>query len=109
VQSLARRAASLIRGRLTRRWHSANGNYDLQFALFDAADGNKPDRSDEDRGPAFRSAPAFSPWTLDFGASAFSGANRFLEISAQTQRRRSVYFADAGDSRLLRARMPCEV
>jgi len=69
-------------GRLTDGGIPANGNYDLQFALFDAADGNNQIGLTKTVSSVSVSGGVFTV-TLDFGASAFSGANRFLEISAR--------------------------
>jgi len=69
-------------GRLTDGGLPANGNYDLQFALFDAADGNNQIGQTKIVSGVPVSAGVFTV-TLDFGANAFSGANRFLEISAR--------------------------
>jgi hypothetical protein len=69
-------------GRLTDGGLPANGNYDLQFALFDAADGNNQIGQTKIVSSVPVSAGVFTVM-LDFGANAFSGANRFLEISAQ--------------------------
>ena len=69
-------------GRLTDGGSPANGNYDLQFALFDAADGNNQIGQTKIVSSVPVSAGIFTV-TLDFGANAFSGANRFLEISAR--------------------------
>ena len=69
-------------GRLTDGGLPANGNYDLQFALFDAADGNNQIGQTKIVSSVPASAGVFTVM-LDFGANAFSGANRFLEISAQ--------------------------
>jgi len=69
-------------GRLTDGGIPANGNYDLQFALFDAADGSNQIGQTKTVSSVPVSTGIFTV-TLDFGASAFTGANRFLEISAR--------------------------
>jgi hypothetical protein len=69
-------------GRLTDGGIPANGNYDLQFALFDAADGDNQIGQTKTVSSVPVSAGVFTV-TLDFGANAFSGPNRFLEISAR--------------------------
>jgi hypothetical protein len=61
--------AFTYQGRSHRSGHDANGNYDLQFALFDNVA----------RGSNSVSAGIFTV-QLDFGASAFTSANRFLEM-----------------------------
>jgi len=69
-------------GRLTDGGTPANGNYDLQFALFDAADGSNQIGQTKTVSSVPVSGGVFTV-TLDFGASAFSGVSRFLEISAR--------------------------
>jgi hypothetical protein len=66
--------------RLTDGGTPANGNYDLQFALFDAAGGNNQIGQTQTIPSVAVSGGVFTV-TLDFGANAFSGASRFLEIS----------------------------
>src|SRR2546423_537930 len=56
----------------------ANGNYDFEFALFDALSGGTQLGSTLTRSSVAVSAGVFSV-SLDFG-SQFPGANRFLEI-----------------------------
>ena len=69
-------------GRLTDGGTPANGNYDLQFALFDSlANGNQIGSTQTVTNVSV-SAGIFTV-QLDFGASAFPGANRFLEIGAR--------------------------
>jgi hypothetical protein len=70
-------------GRLTDGGTPANGNYDLQFVLFDAADGNNQIGQTQTISNVPVSAGVFTV-TLDFGANAFSGAGRFLEISMRS-------------------------
>ena len=84
-------------GRLTDGGMPANGNYDLQFALFDAADGTNQIGQTKIVSSVPVSAGIFTV-TLDFGANAFSGANRFLEISARP--------SGAGSFSLLTPRQP---
>jgi hypothetical protein len=69
-------------GRLTDGGMPANGNYDLQFALFDAVDGTNQIGQTKIVSSVAVSGGVFTV-ALDFGASAFPGANRFLEISAR--------------------------
>jgi len=70
-------------GRLLDGGAPANGSYDLQFALTDAAiNGNH-------LGAAFTSAPVLVSsglfaTTLNFGASVFDGSSRWLEIGVRT-------------------------
>ena len=79
---LAQTNGFTYQGRLADGGIAANGNYDLQFALFDAADGNNQIGQTKTVSSVPVSAGVFTV-TLDFGANAFSGANRFLEISAR--------------------------
>ena len=69
-------------GRLTDGGTPANGNYDLQFALFDAADGSNQIGQTKTVSSVPVSGGVFTV-TLDFGGNSFTGANRFLEISAR--------------------------
>ena len=69
-------------GKLTDGGTLANGNYDLQFALFDATDGTNQIGQTKIVSSVPVSAGVFTV-TLDFGPSAFPGAARFLEISAR--------------------------
>lgn len=69
-------------GRLTASGAPANGLYDLQFRLWDAqASGNQIGSTQSINSVQITSG-VFSV-TLDFGANAFSGASRFLEIGAR--------------------------
>lgn len=70
-------------GRLTDGGTAANGNYDLQFALWDSLSGGSQVGSTQTLSTVAVSNGVFSV-TLDFGANSFPGANRFLEISART-------------------------
>src|SRR5712692_5052776 len=65
-------------GRLTDGGTAANGNYDLQFVLFDASSGGTQVGS-QTINTVLVSNGVFTV-SLDFGANAFNGANRFLEI-----------------------------
>src|SRR5438128_5219669 len=69
-------------GRLTDGGTAANGNYDLQFALFDNVAGGAQIGSTLTRSSVTVSGGVFSV-QLDFGVSAFPGANRFLEIGVR--------------------------
>src|SRR6476646_6272636 len=69
-------------GRLTDGGIPANGNYDLQFALFDAADGSNQIGPTKIISSVSVSGGVFTV-TLDFGGNSFTGASRFLEISAR--------------------------
>src|SRR5437016_2416173 len=69
-------------GRLTDGGTPANGDYDLQFVLWDSLSGGSQIGSTQTL-PAVQVSGGVFTVTLDFGANAFPGANRFLEISAQ--------------------------
>ena len=69
-------------GRLTDGGTAANGNYDLQFALFDSVSGGAQIGATQTIPNVPVSAGIFTV-PLDFGATAFPGAPRFLEISAR--------------------------
>src|SRR5690348_874541 len=74
--------AFIYQGRLTDGGTAANGNYDLQFALFDTVSGGTQIGATQTVPTVAVSAGIFTV-QLDFGASAFPGANRFLEIGAR--------------------------
>lgn len=69
-------------GRLTDGGTVANGNYDLQFGLFDSLAGGSQAGSTLTLNAVAVSNGVFTV-SLDFGANAFPGASRFLEISAR--------------------------
>jgi Chaperone of endosialidase len=69
-------------GRLTDGGTAANGNYDLQFALWDSASGGAQIGSTLTLNTVPVSNGVFNV-SLDFGASSFNGASRFLEVSAR--------------------------
>jgi len=69
-------------GRLSDGGTAANGNYDLQFALFDSLSGGAQVGSTQTINTVPVSNGVFTV-SLDFGANAFTGASRFLEISAR--------------------------
>jgi len=74
--------AFAYQGRLTEGGSPANGNYDLQFALFDSLAGGAQIGSTLTRSDTPVSAGVFNV-QLDFGVNAFAGADRFLEISVR--------------------------
>ncbi|HEX7294412.1 MAG TPA: tail fiber domain-containing protein [Pyrinomonadaceae bacterium] len=69
-------------GRLTEGGSAANGNYDLQFGLFDSLSGGTQVGSTQTLNTVAVSNGVFTV-SLDFGANAFNGASRFLEISTR--------------------------
>src|SRR5437762_13609916 len=82
TNAAAQTTAFTYQGRLTDGGTSANGNYDLQFTLWDSASGGSQIASTQAL-PAVQVSGGVFTVTLDFGANAFPGANRFLEISAR--------------------------
>jgi len=72
-------------GRLTDAGNSANGNYDLQFKLFDIATVGTGAQQGTTlvRNPVGASGGVFTV-TLDFGANVFDGAARYLEIGVRS-------------------------
>src|SRR5438105_15936304 len=69
-------------GRLTDSNNPANGNYDLQFALFDNSSVGTQVGATQTVSTVAVSGGVFTV-QLDFGVSAFPGANRFLEIGVR--------------------------
>ena len=80
--ALAQTTAFTYQGRLTDGGTLANGSYDLQFALWDTLSGGSQIGATQNLLAVQVSNGVFTV-TLDFGASAFPGADRFLEISAR--------------------------
>src|SRR3989440_3613739 len=80
--ALGQTSSFTYQGRLTDGGTAANGNYDVQFALFDSLSGGTQIGSTQTLNTVAGTGGVFTV-TLDFGANSFSGANRFLEISAR--------------------------
>src|SRR2546421_10406009 len=80
--ALGQTSSFTYQGRLTDGGTAANGNYDVQFALFDSLSGGTQIGSPQTLNTVAVTGGVFTV-TLDFGANSFSGANRFLEISAR--------------------------
>ena len=80
---VAQSSAFTYQGKLTDAGAPANGNYDLRFALFDNLAGGAQVGATQTVNTVAVSAGIFTV-SLDFGANAFSGANRFLEIGVRT-------------------------
>jgi hypothetical protein len=95
--ALAQTTGFTYQGRLTDGGTSANGNYDLQFALFDSLSGGTQVGSTQTLNTVAVNNGVFTV-SLDFGANAFPGASRFLEISARP--------AGSGSFTLLSPRQP---
>ena len=82
TSAFAQTSSVTYQGRLTDGGAAANGNYDLQFAVFDSLSGGTRIGSTQTLNTVTVSNGVFTV-SLDFGASSFPGANRFLEISAR--------------------------
>src|SRR5437867_8647350 len=82
TSAFAQTSSFIYQGRLTDGGTAANGNYDLQFALFDSLSGGAQVGSTQTINTVPVSNGVFTV-SLDFGANSFPGANRFLEISAR--------------------------
>src|SRR2546423_7902372 len=82
TSAFAQTSGLTYQGRLTDGGTAANGNYDLQFGLFDSLSGGTQVGSTQTLNTVAVSNGVFTV-SLDFGASSFPGANRFLEISAR--------------------------
>src|SRR5438477_7112288 len=82
VAAQAQTSSFTYQGRLTDGGTAANGNYDLQFAIFDSLSGGAQVGSTQTINTVPVSNGVFTV-SLDFGANSFPGANRFLEISAR--------------------------
>src|SRR5258707_4687967 len=78
---LAQTTSFTYQGRLTDSGTPATGNYDLQFILFDNVAGGTQIGTPQTIPNIAVSAGIFTV-QLNFGANAFSGTSRFLEISA---------------------------
>ena len=79
VSAMAQTTAFNFQGRLNDGNAPANGKYDLQFKLFDApAGGNQTGSTVAKSGLTLVNGVFSTP--LDFGAAAFDGGNRFIEI-----------------------------
>jgi hypothetical protein len=94
---LAQTTGFTYQGRLTDGGTAANGNYDLQFALWDSLSNGTQVGSTQTLNTVAVSNGVFTV-SLEFGANAFPGANRFLEISARP--------SGAGSFTLLTPRQP---
>lgn len=80
--SLAQTTTFTYQGRLTDSASAANGTYEMQFALYDAASNGSHIGSTITNTNVSVSNGIFSV-ELDFGASSFPGADRWLEISVK--------------------------
>jgi hypothetical protein len=87
---LAQGTTFTYQGKLTDAGNPANGNYDLQFKLFDALSSGAQQGATLVRNPVTVSAGVFTV-TLDFGANVFTGATRYLEIGVRPAGSGSAY------------------
>jgi hypothetical protein len=80
----AQSSSFTYQGRLQEGGTSANGSYDFQFALWDSANAGTGTQigTTQTVSNVAVSSGVFTV-QLDFGATAFSGANRFLEIAVR--------------------------
>ncbi|MBS1786105.1 MAG: hypothetical protein JST85_00180 [Acidobacteria bacterium] len=80
----AQNTAFTYQGKLTDAGNPANGNYDLQFKLFDTVTVGTGAQQGATivRNSVAASAGVFTV-TLDFGANVFGGADRYLEIGVR--------------------------
>jgi len=78
----AQSTAFTYQGRLADSGTSVNGNYDLQFALWNSLSGGAQVGSTQTNNSVAVNNGVFTV-NLDFGANAFPGANRFLEIAVR--------------------------
>lgn len=80
--ALAQTTSFSYQGKLTDGGTPANGAYDLQFALWDSPNGGTQIGSNQTLASIAVSNGVFTVG-LDFGATSFPGADRFLEIGAR--------------------------
>jgi hypothetical protein len=80
---VAQSSAFTYQGKLGVNGAPANGTYDLRFQLFDDATVGNQVGSDQTQSGLVLSNGLFTT-SLDFGSAAFTGADRWLQISAQT-------------------------
>ncbi|HRJ90499.1 MAG TPA: hypothetical protein PLN05_17515 [Pyrinomonadaceae bacterium] len=80
--SIGQTTAFNFQGRLNDGSSPANGRYDLQFKLFDSITGGSQVGASVDRPNLLLINGVFST-TLDFGSSAFTAGDRFVEISVR--------------------------
>src|SRR6267143_1416072 len=85
--AFAQTTSFTYQGRLMDGGTPANGTYEIQFSLWDATAGGtqqpQPAPVTITRSNVQVSAGAFTVQPLDFGATAFPVADRFLEISVR--------------------------
>jgi hypothetical protein len=82
VAAYSQTTSFTYQGTLTDQGSPANGNYDMQFKLYDSLGGGTQIGSTLTRSPVAVANGGFTV-ALDFGAAGFPGADRFLEISVR--------------------------
>src|SRR5687768_18541922 len=82
VDAFAQGSAFVYQGKLQDGGTAANGTYQFEFKLFDAAAGGNQIGQTITNLSATVSGGIFAV-NLDFGAASFDGAARFLEISVR--------------------------
>jgi len=82
IIALAQSSAVTYQGKLSDSGTPASGTYDLEFKLFDALAGGNQVGATVIRDDVAVASGIFTV-TLDFGAAAFPGANRWLEIGVR--------------------------
>ena len=91
-RATAQTTAFTYQGRLTDNAVAANGNYDLRFTLYSVAAGGTGLGSPVTVNPATVTNGLFNA-TLDFGAGALPGADRWLEIALRPAGSAAAYTA----------------
>ena len=82
AEAFSQSTAFNFQGRLNDGTSPANGRYDLQFKLYTAIVGGSQVSATVDRPGLLLVNGVFST-TLDFGSAAFTGGDRFVEISVR--------------------------
>lgn len=89
---VAQTTAFTYQGTLTDAGSPANGNYDLQFKLFDTSGvGTGTQQGATITNPTVAVSNGVFTVTLDFGANVFTGAERYLEIGGRPAGSGSAY------------------
>jgi hypothetical protein len=84
ISTAAQSTAFTYQGKLTDAGNPANGNYDMQFKLFDTPTvGTGTQQGPTIMNPTVSVSAGNFTATLDFGAAVFDGSTRYLEISVR--------------------------
>lgn len=82
--ALAQGSAFTYQGKLTEAGNPANGNYDMQFKLFNTPTvGTGTQQGSTITNPSVQVAAGIFTVTLDFGSNVFDGTARYLEIGVR--------------------------